>query len=141
MTDVVDKQTRSRMMSLIGRKDTFPEMSVRRYLHRAGLRFRLHVRHLAGTPDIVLPSYGAVVFVHGCFWHRHRNCAYTTTPSTRPGFWANKFASNILRDKKTSSALVQQGWRVFTVWECEARDELALDQLFWSIVSRSTQTT
>ena len=135
MSDVVDSATRSRMMASIRRKDTHPEMLVRRYLHGAGLRFRLHVRSLPGSPDIVMPRHRAVVFVHGCFWHRHANCKFTTTPSTRAQFWAMKFASNQARDLTKAEMLRRAGWRVFTIWECEVRYELAVDRLFWSIVA------
>ncbi|MDX2208527.1 MAG: DNA mismatch endonuclease Vsr [Gemmatimonadales bacterium] len=118
MTDVVDRATRSRMMSGIRSHDTKPELAVRSWLHRAGLRFRLHVRDLPGSPDIVLPRWGAVVFVHGCFWHRHRGCARAATPKTRRAFWAAKFRSNIERDERNRRALRRLGWRTRTIWEC-----------------------
>jgi DNA mismatch endonuclease, patch repair protein len=135
MADIVDTKTRSRMMASIKRKDTQPEQLVRRYLHATGLRFRLHDTQLAGTPDLVLPKFRTAVFVNGCFWHRHAGCKYTTTPSTRVEFWAKKFASNVARDRETTTALRRCGWRVLTIWECEAQDELAIDRLFWSIVA------
>lgn len=122
MTDVVDALTRSRMMSGIGRADTTPELAVRRALHALGYRFRLHRRDLPGTPDIVLPRHRTVVFVHGCFWHRHPRCRYATTPSTRVEFWQAKFDANVARDRRVARALRQDGWRVVTVWECETRD-------------------
>lgn len=87
-----------------------------------GFRYRLHSRKLRGRPDIVLPRYRAVVFVHGCFWHRHEGCRYATTPATRPGFWKAKFAANVARDADVRSALIRDGWRVATVWECKLRD-------------------
>ena len=135
MTDIVDSATRSRMMASIKPKGTQPEQFVRRYLHAAGLRFRLHDPRLPGTPDLVLPRYRAAVFVNGCFWHRHPDCRYTTTPATRREFWATKFATNVLRDRAKAAALSDAGWRVFTIWECESHDELVLDQLHWMIVS------
>ena len=99
MTDVVDRATRSRMMSGIRGRDTKPEKQVRSFLHRAGLRFRLHAS-LPGKPDLVFPKHGAVVFVHGCFWHRHAGCRYATTPSSNVDFWQAKFDANVARDKR-----------------------------------------
>lgn len=137
MSDVVDHWTRSRMMSGIKGKHTKPERLVRFYLHAAGLRFRLHAKHLPGTPDLVLPKYRAVVFVNGCFWHRHSGCKYASTPATRPSYWASKFSRTVSRDILVASALRKAGWRVFTIWECEARDDLGLDNLFWQLVSEA----
>lgn len=114
--------------------DTKPERLVRRYLHAAGLRFRLHDRSLPGRPDIVLPRYKTVVFIHGCFWHRHQDCRYATTPTTRADFWANKFSANVLRDQRDAEALANLGWNVLVFWECELRDPAKLDALYWSIV-------
>lgn len=121
MTDIVDKQTRSRMMAGIRGKDTSPELALRRALHALGFRFRLHSRTLPGRPDLVFPKYRAAVFVHGCFWHRHAGCRYATSPSTRPEFWHAKFESNVSRDRKVRSRLVEAGWRVAIVWECALR--------------------
>ena len=118
MTDIVDKQTRSRMMAGIKGKDTKPEKVLRRALHARGFRFRLHSKQVYGRPDLVFPKYGAVVFVHGCFWHRHEGCRFATTPSTRTDFWKSKFEANVARDKLVQSELLQIGWRVATVWEC-----------------------
>lgn len=121
MTDVVDKKTRSRMMAGIRGKDTKPELVLRRALHARGFRYRLHARNVFGRPDLVLPKYRAVVFVHGCFWHRHRGCRYATSPATRTEFWRKKFDANIARDAAVRSALLKEGWRVATVWECALR--------------------
>ena len=121
MTDIVDQQTRSRMMSGIRGKDTKPELALRRALHARGFRFRLHSKTVHGRPDLVLPKYRAVVFVHGCFWHRHEGCRYTTTPSTREEFWQGKFAANVARDATVRERLLEEGWRVATVWECALR--------------------
>lgn len=135
MADVVDPVTRSRMMSGIRGQDTQPELAVRRYLHAAGLRFRLHDKHLPGRPDVVLPRFGTVVFVHGCFWHRHEGCPYATTPSSRTDFWGLKFAQNVRRDADNVRALQATGWSVLTIWECQARDPQQLDGLFWRVVA------
>ncbi|WP_082030718.1 very short patch repair endonuclease [Thiolapillus brandeum] len=123
MTDIVDSRTRSRMMSAIRGKDTVPEMLVRKGLYARGFRYRLHDRKLLGKPDLVLPKYRAVVFVHGCFWHQHPNCRYAATPSTRPEFWAEKLRGNQERDIKNKESLERAGWRVFTVWECGLRHD------------------
>lgn len=121
MTDIVDQQTRSRMMAGIKGKDTEPEMALRRAMHARGFRYRLHAKGLPGRPDLVLLKYGSVVFVHGCFWHRHPGCRYTSVPSTRPDFWQTKFEANVVRDNAARSALLAAGWRVATVWECAAK--------------------
>jgi DNA mismatch endonuclease (patch repair protein) len=127
VTDIVDKQTRSRMMSGIRGKDTRPEMLLRRALHAAGFRFRLHSANLPGRPDIVLPRYRAAIFVHGCFWHRHVVCRYASTPATRPEFWAEKFEKNVARDRKNRVTLAKDDWRVGIVWECQLRRRDPLD--------------
>jgi len=118
MTDIVDKETRSRMMSSIRGKNTKPELAVRSYLHRAGLRFRLHVR-LPGKPDLVFPKYRTVVFVHGCFWHRHKSCRFATTPASNTVFWQKKFDANVSRDAAAKKALRKLGWRVRIIWACQ----------------------
>lgn len=104
-------------MSRIRGKNTKPEMTLRRGLHAAGLRFRLHVRGLPGTPDIVFPRYRAVIQVNGCFWHGHR-CALSKMPETRPEFWAAKIAANVARDERNAKSLYDLDWRVLVVWEC-----------------------
>lgn len=106
-------------MARIGQKNTKPELLVRGALHRLGFRFRLHKRDLPGRPDIVLPKYRTVIFVHGCFWHRHPGCRRTTTPATRKAFWLNKFEANIARDRKATETLERAGWNVLVLWECE----------------------
>lgn len=121
VTDIVDKQTRSLMMAGIRGKDTKPELALRRALHARGFRYRLHAKQIPGRPDIVFPKYRAVIFVHGCFWHRHAGCRYATTPATRPDFWQAKFAANVARDQAVRTKLLQSGWRVATVWECALR--------------------
>jgi len=120
MADVVDAATRSRMMSGIRGRNTKPEILVRSLLHREGFRFRLHVRELPGKPDIVLPKYRAVIFVHGCFWHGH-DCPLYRLPGTRPDFWRNKIDRNRASDRRAREALLAAGWRVAVVWECALR--------------------
>ncbi len=113
---------RSRNMAAIRGRDTSPELKVRSLLHRLGYRFRLHRRDLPGSPDIVLPRHRTLVFVHGCFWHRHPGCSRTTTPKTRADFWARKFEQNEERDQRQQRQLREMGWSVMVVWECELRD-------------------
>jgi DNA mismatch endonuclease, patch repair protein len=120
MADTVSKETRSRMMSGIRGKDTKPELELRRALFARGLRYRLHVKNLPGKPDIVLPRWKTVVFVHGCFWHGH-SCSYFKLPGTNEDFWAKKIAGNRANDARQKKALVQGGWKVLTVWECSMR--------------------
>ncbi|GFE65093.1 very short patch repair endonuclease [Litoreibacter roseus] len=121
VTDIVDKQTRSRMMAGIKGKDTKPELVLRRALHARGFRYRLHSKNVPGRPDLMFPKHHAIVFVHGCFWHRHKGCRYTSTPSTRPEFWKAKFDANVARDRDVQDKLLDSGWRVATVWECTLR--------------------
>lgn len=117
--DVHSPETRSFNMSKIRGKDTKPEIIVRKWLWTHGFRYRLHRKDLPGNPDIVLPKYNTVIFVHGCFWHRHKNCRYATTPKTRKNFWMEKFEGNIQRDKKNQAKLRKLGWKVIVIWECE----------------------
>lgn len=121
MTDVVSKSKRSVMMSGIRAGNTRPEIQVRKYLHAAGFRYRLHVRRLPGSPDVVLPRYRLAIFVHGCFWHRHLGCRYAATPATRPEFWIEKLEKNRERDMRAQSELLALGWRVAIVWECSLK--------------------
>lgn len=114
------------MMAGIGGKNTKPEVRVRSFLHRLGLRFRIHSAALPGRPDLVFPKYRAVVFVHGCFWHRHKGCRYAYTPKSNLPFWEKKFAENVARDARNARELRQAGWKVLTVWECETRSEQRL---------------
>ena len=102
-------------------KDTKPELLVRRALHAMGYRFRLHRRDLPGSPDIVLPRHLTIIFVHGCFWHQHEGCAVGKLPRTRQNFWSEKFTKNRERDAKVKAALEASGWRVLTIWECQAK--------------------
>jgi len=126
--DVVDSATRSRMMSGIRSKNTKPEVSLRHAMHQRGFRYRLHSAKLAGRPDLIFPKHRAVVFVHGCFWHRHEGCRLAAKPSTRPEFWARKFSDNVIRDKNVKHRLEGDGWRVAVVWECvlKRREQIEL---------------
>lgn len=119
--DTITRARRSWNMSRIRSRDTTPERAVRSLLHRAGFRFRLHVKKLPGSPDLVLPRYGCAILVHGCFWHRHKGCKYSYTPKSRLTFWRNKFTANTARDKLVRQQLRQLGWHVIVVWECETR--------------------
>lgn len=121
MADVHSKETRSYNMSRIRSKDTKPEMLVRKFLHAQGFRYRLHVKDLPGKPDIVLPKYKTVIFVHGCFWHGHEGCRYYVVPKTRTEWWTNKINRNILKDQSAKQLLVSNGWRVLDIWECELK--------------------
>ena len=129
MADVVDAATRSRMMSGIRGKNTKPELTIRKALHARGFRYRLHCK-LPGKPDLCLPKYKAVVFVHGCFWHGH-DCHLFKWPSTRPEFWREKIGRNRAVDAAVEAKLLADGWRVATVWECalKGRERLAIDDL------------
>lgn len=153
MIDVVDKITRSRMMSGIRGKNTKPELDLRRALHRLGLRYRLHPARLPGRPDIVLPGRQAAIQVHGCFWHRHKHCAFCTTPASNIQFWKPKFDETIRRDKRNLDALRKLGWRVAIVWECAVKEKgaeaiagriatwLQSGHTFKEISSRGAKTT
>lgn len=120
MADIVSPETRSRMMSGIRGKNTKPELQVRKGLHAAGFRYRLHERSLPGKPDIVLPRYRAVIFVHGCFWHGH-NCHLFRWPSSRKEFWKQKIEGNMRKDAESRNALGGAGWRIMTIWECAVK--------------------
>jgi DNA mismatch endonuclease, patch repair protein len=119
--DIVDSATRSRMMSGIKAKNTTPEWQVRRALHKKGFRYSLHRRDLPGKPDLTLAKYGAVVFVHGCFWHAHRGCGLAKMPTTRSEFWSVKLSANRARDLRHVDQLRAAGWRIAIVWECALR--------------------
>lgn len=119
MADSISAERRSWNMSRIKGKNTKIELAVRKYLFARGYRYRLHVRNLPGKPDIVLKKYKTVVFVHGCFWHRHAGCRDATTPKTRTEFWEDKFQANIRNDRKNTELLKQMGWKVVVVWECQ----------------------
>lgn len=139
IADVMTAEQRSRCMAAIKGKDTKPEMIVRKYLFSRGLRFRVQVRKLPGTPDIVLPKYKTAIFVNGCFWHGHEGCKYFRLPKSNVEFWKEKIERNIERDKESMQALLDLGWKVIRVWECELRNkanrEETLDRIYNSITS------
>ena len=108
-------------MAAIRSKDTKPERVLRKALHARGFRYRLNVKDITGKPDLVFPKYGAVVFVHGCFWHRHEGCRHATNPASNEKYWQDKFAANMVRDRTVAEALADIDWRVATVWECALR--------------------
>lgn len=124
--DIVDQETRSRYMSGIRGKNTKPELVVRKLLHARGYRYRLHVKGLEGRPDLVLPKYKAIIFVHGCFWHMH-NCNLFKMPQTNQDFWSEKLLKNKNKDKETVESLMSLDWRVCIVWECALRGSTRLD--------------
>lgn len=119
--DIVTREQRSRMMSGIKGKNTKPELLLRSALHAQGFRFRIQRKDLPGKPDIVLPKYKTIIFVHGCFWHRHPGCKYAYTPKSNVEFWTNKLEGNVTRDRLTEQTLEEMGWRVLIVWECEIK--------------------
>ncbi len=123
-SEVIHKvsEQRSRNMSAIKSKNTKPEIKVRKILHSMGYRFRLHSKDLPGSPDIVLPKYKTVIFVHGCFWHRHENCKYASTPKTRKEFWNKKFTENKKRDSEIQEKIKILDWRSVVIWECETKN-------------------
>jgi DNA mismatch endonuclease (patch repair protein) len=121
MADVHSEETRSYNMSQIKGKNTKPEMLVRKFLHANGYRYKLHDKSLPGKPDIVLPKYKTVIFIHGCFWHGHKNCKYFVVPKTRTDWWLNKINGNIANDNKASQALKTEGWKIITIWECNLK--------------------
>jgi DNA mismatch endonuclease (patch repair protein) len=121
MADVHSTATRSYNMSRIRAKDTKPEMMVRKFLHAYGFRYRLHEKKLPGKPDIILPKYKAVIFIHGCFWHGHKDCKYFVVPKTRTEWWLTKINSNIANDAKALKALKKEGLKIITLWECELK--------------------
>lgn len=121
MTDVHTPEVRSYNMSMIRGKNTKPEIIVRKFLHSRGFRFRLHKKNLPGKPDIVLPKYKTVIFIHGCFWHGHKNCKYFVVPKTRTKWWLNKIEGNKKVDKRNNLLLRKEGWKIITLWECQLR--------------------
>lgn len=121
MADVHSKATRSYNMSRIRSKDTKPELLVRKFLHKNGFRYRLHVKDMPGKPDIVLPKYRTVIFIHGCFWHGHEGCKYYVVPKTRTEWWLHKIGTNTANDANAEKLLKALGWNIIKIWECELK--------------------
>lgn len=124
--DTLTPAERSARMALVRAKDTKPELLVRRLVHGMGYRYRLHRRDLPGTPDLVFPGRGKVIFIHGCFWHRHADCALARLPKSRSDFWLPKLTANAERDARNVRALRRLGWSVLTIWECQLGDTAKL---------------
>lgn len=127
--DFVSKEKRSAIMRGVKGKDTNPEKTVRSYLHRNGFRFRLHGKDLPGKPDIILPRYKAVIFVHGCFWHQHPGCRHACIPESNTEFWTEKFRRNKVRDIANLESIEALGWEPIVIWECELHMDKRLDSL------------
>ena len=122
MPDIYSKSKRSEIMGRISGRETKPEIFVRKFLFAHGFRYRKNVKDLPGKPDIVLPKYKTVIFVHGCFWHHHENCKYSKLPETNKEFWEKKIFDNVDRDKKNKKILEDLGWKVLLIWQCEIRN-------------------
>jgi len=133
--DTFSPEKRSDIMRRVRSIDTTPEKKVRSILHSLGFRFRLHRSDLPGKPDIVLPKRRTVVFVHGCFWHRHQGCRRATTPASRQEYWLPKFKRTVERDEKNQEELRQEGWNVIVVWECEMKDMANLAANLFELVA------
>jgi DNA mismatch endonuclease (patch repair protein) len=136
VVDIVSPARRSEMMRGIRGKGTKPELLVRSAAHRLGYRFRLHARTLPGTPDLVFPRRKLVLFVHGCFWHRHEGCPYCYAPKSNIQFWREKFKNNVVRDKSVQKRLEGMGWRVAVIWECETADSESLRKMLKKLLGR-----
>ncbi len=146
MADIVNPETRSRMMSGIRGKNTKPELLIRKGIHRLGFRYRIHVKDLPGKPDLVFPKYRAVIFIHGCFWHGH-NCHLFKAPSTRTEFWKEKIQNNRERDAPVINALDKSGWKALCIWECALKGKMRLtpgyvfsETALWLRTSTDNQT-
>lgn len=122
MSDIYSKEKRSEVMAAVKGRNTGPERQVRRLVHAMGFRFRLHRRDLPGSPDLVFPRFRKVVFVHGCFWHRHADCRRATLPTSNQETWKRKFERNVERDAENIRSLNAYGWTVLVIWECELRN-------------------
>lgn len=134
--DRISKEHRSWNMSRIKGKNTSPELLVRSTLHKLGYRFRLHRNDLPGKPDIVLPKHNQIIFVHGCYWHRHKDCKLAYTPKTRTEFWEDKFSKNVERDKKVLQQLKNLGWKIDVIWECETKNLSSIETRIGEILLR-----
>jgi DNA mismatch endonuclease (patch repair protein) len=128
VVDHLDQAKRSLNMAAVRSKDTKPEMAVRQIVYSLGYRYRLHLASLPGKPDLAFPAKRRAIFVHGCFWHRHRKCKYATNPKTRVDFWENKFRDNVERDRRARRELKKLGWTVMTIWQCDLKDKVKLKE-------------
>ena len=135
MADIHSKEVRSYNMSRIRSKDTAPEMLVRKYLHALGYRYTLHNKNLPGKPDMVLPKYRTIIFIHGCFWHGHNSCRYATIPKTRTEWWQQKIETNKTNDARCQKALKKSGWRIITVHGCDLKKD-KLEKTFSKLVKK-----
>jgi len=136
LTDIYSKVKRSQIMASISGKNTKPEIMVRKFLFRNGFRFRINVNTMPGKPDIVLRKYKTIIFIHGCFWHGHKNCSKAKLPTTNTEFWTTKILGNIKRDIKLNSELKQQGWQIITVWECKTKNSKIFAKEMNKIITR-----
>ncbi len=136
MADIFTKQKRSEIMATVKNKNTKPEIQVRKALFKRGFRYRINDKKLSGSPDIVLPKYHTVVFVHGCYWHGHENCSKAIKPSTNKDFWNTKINKNRIRDKKAQIDLNTSGWNVIVIWECQLRNQELLKQTLGKVINK-----
>lgn len=139
MSDIFSKKKRSEIMSKIRATETKPEKIVRKFLFSQGFRFRKNSTSLPGKPDIVLPKYKTVIFIHGCFWHGHKNCKAAKLPETRKEFWTNKIKANILRDKKVKKKILSEDYNVITVWQCQLKSKARQEKALTNIVNKLQQ--
>lgn len=135
MSDIYDKKERSLIMSHVKSKDTTPEIVIRKFIFSKGIRYRVHDKRYPGKPDLVIPKYDTIIFVHGCFWHGHKNCKSSKLPKTRREFWEKKISDNIIRDKKNIEKLRKDGWNVILVWECELSTQEKRDKRLNNLIS------
>jgi DNA mismatch endonuclease (patch repair protein) len=136
VADHVDPATRSRIMAAVHSENTTPELAIRKLVFAMGYRYRLHVAGLPGRPDLVFPGRRKILFVNGCYWHRHRNCRYATTPKTNVEFWLSKFEANLRRDRANLKALRSLGWQVLTIWQCQLKNPDKLGKKIDAFLSR-----
>ena len=136
MADFMTPEQRSRAMSKVRSRDTGIEKTVRSSLHRKGFRFRNNVSNLPGRPDIVLPKYRFVIFIHGCFWHGHKNCKASKLPETRREFWQKKIKRNARRDDESRQKLEKSGWRVFFIWQCQLKNKILFEESLTRLIDQ-----
>lgn len=141
MTDHLSSENRSKNMAAIKAKNTSPEIKVRRLLFSKGIRFRLHTKNLPGKPDITIKKYKTAIFVHGCFWHSHKGCNRSNIPKSNQEYWIKKISKNVERDEKNKFSLLEQGWKVFIIWECETKNQEKLSDKLDIIISQFYKNT